>query len=219
MKMKYFIIFFTGMLTLISCTGQNKIDIETIDYNQNFINFFKEKDIQRKIFEMEDVWTHLPVTYTYEINKFRFGEIDFKLESEIKGGDDKSASTVKFFWKNQDMTINKTEGKIIGIEVSINNLSEAENLTDYLKKKYGKPELLINLKEPKTKKNAIIMGVETYYWELLNNDYSIIYNKNYGESFNQQNLHGLLFVIKKNATVNLYGEEKNVIKKMISSLK
>lgn len=168
---------------VISCKGQDKIDLKDI-INKAYIDVFSENEIEFTK-EPKEIVIKLPsyAIYDQQIENFKFGEITFE-----KNENSYVKILVDSFSKSQILAIMIDEK---------NNPDLAEKLNKYLVKQFGAP--IIIEPQPTVKSNNIILGNSASKWIDSKNNTSIYFYKNYVKSDSKQNVGFSLHIISNNA--------------------
>ena len=117
------------LTTMVSCNSQ--IDLEKLNYDENVLVKLKDsKEIQKD----QDAIYGLLSYKTDELEGFKFGEVSFSKYS-MENGYDADYNDLQLYVDDY-----KTN-KFLGFTIELVNQEECKKLTDYLKKKYGNPEL------------------------------------------------------------------------------
>ena len=154
----------------------------------------------------------ISATSTKDMKKFRFGEIEF--EKSISKSE---LADINFLWKSLDINVNKREGKIYGIHITVNeNTIQTERIYQYLLKKYGKPTKTYGAK-PKPNKEGLILGDESFVWRNTKSDRLIIFSKEYHASFDKNVVGTSLFIISNTAKSLRRDPDKLLIDRLLES--
>lgn len=143
------LLFLIIIITVISsCTSQT--DLETLKFDTTISNDIKKI---KNVNEDSDALYGLLSYRTNELQNFKFGEVNFSKYAVPNGYDD----AYNEIYIHVD---NFNQNNYLGFSISITNDKEGEDLLNYLKKKFGKPEqrttglengiaLVWEVKEPK----------------------------------------------------------------------
>lgn len=128
-----------------------KKDLENFDFAENYKEIFQ--DIQYQIDESEIVTT-LPIAYTYDVNRFNFGKVNFQNsdEGEIE------------FSKVGILFNNTSDTKTKGILIEVKDTPTSESLLNYLHSQYSSPKVLVET--PKKNEEGQTLGNAAYVWNL-----------------------------------------------------
>jgi len=144
---KIFILLFM-CTTFISCNSQT--DLELLEFDKPISDDIKKI---KNVNEDSDALYGLLSYRTNELQNFKFGEVTFSKYAVPNGYDD----AYNEIYIHVD---NFNQNNYLGFSISITNDKEGEDLLNYLKKKFGKPEqrttglengivLVWEVKEPK----------------------------------------------------------------------
>ena len=181
--MKKFLLLLAILPFMISCNGQDKIDLKDI-INKEHNNVFSKNEIEFTE-EPKEIVTKLPsyAFYDQQIENFKFGEITFE-----KNENTYVKILVDSFSKSQILAFMIDEK---------NNPNLAEKLNTYLLKQFGAPVIIEP--QPTLKSNNIILGNSASKWTDSKNNTSIYFYKNYIKSDGKQIIGFSLHIISNNA--------------------
>ena len=155
-KIKNILFMLTIFVLTTSCNSQ--IDIEKITYGSNISDIlkdFKEKE------KDTDATTSLPSVAITNLNKIRYGSVDFS-KYEVDDGYSSDYNRIDFLTE---------EDKYIGVSFHLVKESEGIKLFEYLKKENGEPSM-------KSIDEANNSGY--YLWNRENSDKLIFYRHSQG---------------------------------------
>lgn len=173
-------------ILLSSCKNKDKIDLETLSLNENVTDLFKDT---KTFGELREINTTLPVKYSNDINKFKFGNVNFNntYEKEIV------YSKVGLILENKNST------QISGIVLNIESTEESIALLNYLKTKIGNPTILSP--EPLINRSGELLGYSAYTWN-INNTKSMVLSQSYEYTDGKKTIASLLYLVNKNVKVS-----------------
>jgi hypothetical protein len=160
--MKIFLISIMASLVFSSCSSQNKFDLEKMSFTENVKDILKDK---KKFAQERDVLTTLPSFYTYQVQDFKYGNVNFVNNEADKNNN--GNTSVYFLCKD---TIKPY--KIKGFIIDTDNKVEGDNLTTYLKKANGEPKKFNSTTKSETtgKPNSS----DGYIWKNVKENFSIL---------------------------------------------
>lgn len=147
--LKKLILIIVGVIVSNPCQSQNRFDIETITFKEDIFVLLKGK----KAFENDvNLLTFLPDHHTFEVDDFKFGEVEFTNSYE-EGKEAPDKSSIYFFVDNKNLN------NLKGVMLSINRNAQREMLYNYIIDKYGEPTQV---------------GSNVYFWDNFREGYTML---------------------------------------------
>lgn len=147
------------IFALIGCQSQSKIDLSELNLN-NPLNIEKS-DLVKQI--DLDQTTGLPYYSTYQVDKYKYQDVDFLINYPKKK---------KYLKSSIGFSIDNNN-KLLGFFISTYNFKESNKLFDLISKKYGKP-IIIHI----ANNNWPYSG---YYWKQTKNGFDILLSQSQEE--------------------------------------
>ncbi|WP_130736589.1 hypothetical protein [Flavobacterium sp. J27] len=176
-----------------SCNNtHDKISIDKIDLNESKEFFFGDANL---MYEANEINTTLNLTYTKEVNRFKYGRVEFT----------NSKSNSMAWSKIGVLTESINNDKLVGVVLSIEDSNESIAILKELKKINGEPK---NLKPVPTENNeGQLLGYAAYVWSLKNN-LSIVLSQSYEYTNGKRVIASLIYIVSnKTRTGKLYNNE------------
>lgn len=193
------------ILTMILSSCQSRMEVSEVILNEEVSGMIKDK----KEFFSEQIHpsTGLPLLYTYNVEHYTFGDVDFENNSQQTT---LGINSVGFYLYK---AYNKEENKIAGIRLEVHE--QGEELFSYLKEKYGEPGELAP--EPETRYEGIIHGISSYIWK---NDasYTVILSKSYATKDKEQLITTTVYILNNDA-VDITADGRTSVERLLQSLK
>lgn len=193
------------ILTMILYSCQSRMEVSEVILNEEVSGVIKDK---KEFFsEQAHPSTGLPLLYTYDVQHYTFGDIDFENNSQQTA---LGINSVGFYLYK---TYNKDENKIAGIRIEVHE--QGEELFSYLKEKYGEPEELAP--EPETRYEGIIHGISAYTWK-NEGPYTVILSKSYATKNKEQLITTTVYILNNDAE-DITAEGRTSVERLLQSLK
>ncbi|SFW70300.1 hypothetical protein SAMN02927921_03448 [Sinomicrobium oceani] len=193
------------VLTIILYSCQSRMEVSQVVLNEDVSRVIKDK----KEFFSEQIHPSagLPLLYTYDVQHYTFGDVDFKNNSQQTA---LGINSVGFYLYK---AYNKEENKIAGIRIEVHE--QGEELFSYLKEKYGEPEELAP--EPETRYEGIVHGISAYIWK-SDAPYTVILSKSYATKDKEQLITTTVYILNNDA-VDSTADGRTSVERLIQSLK
>ncbi|MGS2762168.1 hypothetical protein [Sinomicrobium sp. M5D2P9] len=193
------------VLTVILSSCQSRMEVSETILNKEVSGLIKDK----KEFFSEQIHpsTGLPLLYTYDVQNYTLGSIDFENNSKQTT---LGINSVGFYLYK---AYNKDENKIAGIRIEVHE--QGEELFSYLKEKYGEPEELAP--EPETRYEGIVHGISAYIWK-SDTPYTVILSKSYATKDKEQLITTTAYIVNNDAE-DITADGRTSVERLIQSLK
>ncbi len=192
-KLKYFtyimIVFFS------SCQSQSRMDLSELTLSEDLLVMIPKSE--RTLFSLDkvDPATGTPAFTTYEVQKYRYKNIEFK-QPEL-GHNQVTFYTYKALKEGSD---NQISGFSFDLE------DRNEELFTILKKQYGKPEELTPV--PTYTLEEVLHGHNSFVWR--KNEISIILSYSYSSLNDKQRIRTTVYIINNDAKDLTFPEQISV---------
>lgn len=169
---------FLCFIACLSCQSQEKIDLEKVSFAKSYKEILQNTKFQT---DQREIVTTLPVAYTKEVSKYKFGTVSLSdsKESSLK------SSTVGLLINNT------TERKTVGVKIEIEDTSLGNSLLSYLKSQYKAPKVLSAV--PGKNSEGKVLGNSAYLWSLK--DKTIVLAQYYEYTNNKPNISSVLYIV------------------------
>lgn len=189
-----------------SCSSQNKFDLQKMTFNEDVKEILKGK---KKFSQERDVLTTLPTFYTYEMQHFKYGNIEFA-NKDI--ANDNPSSAIYFLLKD---TV--TPYQIKGVMINTDIKKEGDALIENLKKEYGNPKMISTSTISEETKNP--NGSNCYLWQNAKNNHSILCVQSHNKIDNKEVLSTEIVFIDSNIIDKDPDSKRTVLDRIIQTYK
>lgn len=186
---------------MISCKENDKVLIDKIDLTQSKKIFFNDANLMS---EANEINTTLNFIYTNEVNRFKYGSVEFANSKP----DDMVLSKIGVLTKEPN------DEKIEGIVLSIEDTQESIAILNELKKINGEPKVLKPM--PTENDEGQLLGYSTYVWT-LQNDLAIVASQSYEYTDGVRSIASLIYIVSSKVKTIQANSSELVIDRLIKT--
>ncbi|VXC01330.1 conserved hypothetical protein [Flavobacterium sp. 9AF] len=187
--------------TMNSCKENDKVSIDKIDLTQSKKFFFNDANLMS---EANEINTTLNFIYTNEVNRFKYGSVEFVNSNP----DDMVLSKIGVLTKEPN------NEKIEGIVLSIEDTQESIAILNELKKINGEPKVLKPI--PAENDEGQLLGYSTYVW-ILQNDLAIVASQSYEYTDGVRSIASLIYIVSNKVRTTQANSPELVIDRLIKT--
>lgn len=187
--------------TMNSCSENDKISIDKINLTESKAIFFVDANLMS---EANEINTTLNFIYTNEVDRFKYGSVEFKNSKP----DDMVWSKIGI------LTEQPNNEKIVGVVISIEDTKESIAILNELKKLNGEPEILKPI--PSENDEGQLLGYSAYVW-MLKNDLAIVASQSYEYTDGERSIASLIYIVSNKVRTTHINNSELVIDRLIKT--